>query len=385
MFGRAFRYLSACVALAAGEACAALVPSGAEAWMALVLAASWVALLGYGFAVRGWPLICVFLAGAALYFRASVDEERGFRERPWLRNAACVRQSAPPSRLRRDLSERIGLGLGQRRETANLNRALLLGERRAIPKAARQVFVDSGTVHVFAISGLHVMVVAKVLMVLAAMACLPLRYQGVAALVPIWGYVGLIGFPPSAIRAALMASFCFLAPVFGRRADGLVAWALAFLVLHVLRPRLIVDTGSQLSHVVMLAILVAGRISRGKLFVTFAAWAAGLPICALVFGRITPGGLVANLVLLPMAVVSVSAGAVGALSGYVWKPFAVHLNNLSALMTEAMVGVSAAVARLPGANVEIADWGPVDCLGWYVALALFLYLVHRVRLRRDLV
>ena len=388
MFGRAFRYLSACVALAAGEACAALVPSGAEAWMALVLAASWVALLGYGFAVRGWPLICVFLAGAALYFRASVEEERGFRERPWLRNVACVRQSAPPSRLRRDLSERVGLGLGQRRETANLNRALLLGERRSIPKAARQVFVDSGTVHVFAISGLHVMAVAEVFTLCLAFLLVPVRFAGLVSAPLLWGYVAMIGFAPSAVRAGMMATIMGVAPVFWRRASGLRAWELTFLIVHIATPLMITNVGNALSFAVMLAIVLAGDYARSMsrwrqtLLVTIAAWATGVPISAHIFGRVTPGGMIGNLVLIATAKLTVVSGAFGILTSYVSETLAAHINNLSALGIKSMVLVAEGVSRLPGANFETGAWSILTCVEWYAALALIGFLLWMVTERR---
>lgn len=385
MNGRSIRCLLACAALGLGEGCAALFPCAAEAWPLFALAAVWVTLIGYGFAVRGWPLVCLMLAGVALFYRASVAEECAFREQPWMRGARQRALPAASSPLKRDLSDRVGLGLEHHRDTALLNRAILLGEREGIPRATKRTFVESGTVHVFAISGLHVMIVAKVLMFLVALTFLPFRFHGAVALFPVWGYVVLIGAPPSAIRAALTASLAFLAPLFGRRTDGVIAWAEAFLIVHTLFPRLIADTGSQLSHVVVLAIILAGRISQGTFFVTFAAWSAGLPIAAMEFGRITPGGLVANLVLIATAAFSVVAGTAGALASYLWRPLAVHLNNLSALMTDSMVGLSEAVARLPCSNFEIVPWRPLQCLGWYVAFALFLYLAYRVRLRRNLV
>ena len=90
-------------------------------------------------------------------------------------------------------------------------------------------------------------------------------------------------------------------------------------------------------------------------------------------------------VTIATAVYSVVAGTIGALASYIWKPFAVHFNNLSALLTDAMLGLSEGVARLPGSNFEIAPWGPLTCAAWYVAFALFLYLAHRIRLHRNLV
>ena len=100
------------------------------------------------------------------------------------------------------------------------------------------------------------------------------------------------------------------------------------------------------------------------------AWAAGAPIAANAFGRFTPGGIVANLALLPAAALSVATGVVGALAGFVSETAAAHFNNLAALVTRAMTGVSRAVAGLGWANFEVEEWGFGACAAWYASLLL---------------
>ena len=386
-------WLLFCASLAAGEGLAALAPAGACAWPFPIVAALPVALLGYGFSWRGWWLAVAFLSGLAAFWFSSVESELDFRMSPWMRGARrrghVVCEESP---LRSDLSWRIGIGLAHDPEAAALNRAMLLGERSAMPRSAKKVFVESGAIHVFAISGLHVMVVARVLVVLLALLCVPYRLQGAIAMPAVWGYVVVAGAPPSAVRAALMATFYSAAPVFWRRPNGLVAWAMAFAAIHLVNPRQISDTGSQLSFSVMLAIVLAVRVARNLrgewrkwLCVSLAAWAAGVPIAAAVFGRITPGGIVANLMLIAAAGCSVAAGAAGVLSSYLSETVAVHLNNLSALATDFMVVAATLVAKLPFANFEMEKWGPWECAGWYVALALSFVLLRMIGGRRDLV
>ena len=386
------KLLVACAAVAAGEFAASRVPMLAEAWPAAALAALLVMTFGFALAVRGWPVVALALAGATLFFVASLARERACRESPWLRDARprrAARPARPPlAAARRDFARRVALGLDDRRDLVQLNRAILLGERADLPPRLKRTFVESGTIHMFAISGLHVMAVVRVIMFLLRVLFVPRRLVGAAAIPILWGYVALIGGPPSAVRAALMASLSCLAPLFGRRPDGIVAWALTFLVVYVARPALIVDVGCGLSFAVMLAILGACERLRdrpeglGKLLaVTAAAWAAGVPLAAHVFGRVTPGGLLANLALVPAACVTVYAGALGLLASYVSEPLAAHLNNLSALFTKAMVILSEGVSRLPGANVEVPNWPICLCAEWYAALGLSLVLCGRAKRR----
>ena len=392
-------WMIACAALAAGEYAASFAPWMAEAWPVVAAVAALVALAGYGFAWRGWHLLFLFVFGAALFLFASVEQERDFRLKPWMRNASVQRkaymaEAARKSRnsaaapLRRELSRRAAIGLEREGEIVALNRAILLGERGRLPPRARRTFIESGTIHVFAISGLHVMAVAGLLYWLMRMCFVPLRLAGAAAVPILWVYVWVVGLPPSAVRAATMATFYYAAPLFWRRPSATKAWALAFFIVYLSDPMKICDVGCALSFTVMLAILLAldcGKALVGTwrqtLWVAFVAWAAGVPIAAHVFGRVTPGGLLANLVLLPSAVVTVVAGATGLMASFVSETVAAHLNNLSALFTKAMVGVSSAVARLPGANLETGPWPTWVCLAWYRAMLLLLMLVWRRQFR----
>lgn len=381
------RILSICLALAAGEFMASYVPTAAEAWPVAAIAVALVALFGYGFAVRGWGYVAVFLLGVTLFLSASVASERLYRVQPWMRYARrraqkSVERADWTFTVKRDLARRVGLGLEHDREVVALNRAILLGERGRLPYRTRQVFVESGTMHVFAISGLHVMSVASVLVFLLGFLFVPRRFAGAVAIPILWGYVYLIGASPSAVRAALMATFEYSAPLVWRRPNGLRAWELTFLSIHLLQPTSIVNVGSALSFAVMLAIVFAGESGRasgwkGTLLTTCAAWAVGVPIAAHVFGRVTPGGMLANLVLIFAAKGVVVSGLTGVLVSYVSTALAVHVNNLAALITWAMVGVSEVVSRLPGANFEVESWTMLQCAEWYVMIVLVGFLIVR--------
>ena len=376
------RILFLCGALAAGEYAASFAPDLAGTWPLLAGAVLLVSLFGYGLAVRGWWVVSVFLLGVTLFLAAEEAEAERFRERPWMRGRA-MRRTDGESRVglvadavRWDLSQRAALGLERDGDCAGLSRAILLGERRRLPPRVKRLFVESGTMHVFAISGLHVMAVASVLKALLALALVSRRLSDLLVLPLLWGYVLLIGMPPSAVRAATMATFSGLAPLFWRESNGLRSWALTFALVHVLQPLLIVHVGNALSFAVMLAVVAVGEVCRDRtrtcrtLATTLAAWAVGVPISAFVFGRVTPGGMLANLVLIGTAKLAVYLGASGLAVSYVSELLARHLNNLEALAIRAMVTVADAVSRLPGANFETGKWPLSLCVAWYAVLAL---------------
>ena len=139
----------------------------------------------------------------------------------------------------------------------------------------------------------------------------------------------------------------------------------------------------------MAALRMAGEAGRDLpewkqgLLVTFAAWAVGVPISAHVFGRVTPGGMLANLVLLAVARLTVLTGALGVLASYVSETVSAHLNNLSALAVRTMVFVAEVVTRLPGANFETGRWLLPTCVIWYAAFAAGVYVLYKGVERRQ--
>jgi len=327
------------------------------------------------------------------------EEEGGRGACLWVRgrgSRAALAGGADPwspsvvlARLKHGLSRRLGIGLEDRPDVADLHRAMLLGERKNLVGEMRETFTRAGTIHVFAISGLHVMVVGQLILYALVLCLFPIRWAGVVLVPLLWLYVAMIGAPPSAVRAAAMAAVYGVAPLFWRRPDGMTAWEVTLVGFALVDPVGLFGVGSQLSFTVMLAILLAVRWARplgsrlaATLGVPFAAWAAGVPIVAHYFGSISVGGLVANLVTVPIAAATVLTGALGLLASFVSDVLAAHVNNLAALFTEAMVGLSWAVAQIPGSSGTLVPWTLATCLAWYAGIILLYVWIRMVWLRR---
>lgn len=322
------------------------------------------------------------------------------RRRLWVCGRGCCAErvskahessmSARLGRLREALSCNIGYGLFHDPFAADLDRAIVLGERTNLSQETRRMFVDAGTVHVFAISGLHVGIVAWIVVyLLMSVCCFPLRWVAVPLTPILVAYVLMIGAPPSAVRATVMSVAYFAAPMFFRRPDTLVAWSVTFVFFHVLNPAMLMTVGSQLSFAVMLGIVLYLRwteafgsnapVSWG---VSVAAWLSGVAIVARVFERITLGGLFANVAMIPLASFAVVFGFMGAVTGFVSPWLGAHFNNAAALTIEAMAGISWVTTRIPFANLVVRPWSWWMCVGWYVAVVLSFWLVRAVYLRR---
>jgi len=200
-----------------------------------------------------------------------------------------------------------------------LLRGILLGERRNLPPEISKAFSDAGVIHVLAVSGLHVGLIAGIFLALFR----ALRLREIPAtlltLMLLLLYMHVVDLRPSVVRATIMASIIMLGRLLERDSDLLNAISSAGLIILIWNPQYLFDLGFQLSFAATLSIVyLHGRIRgllpsaltkcrlRGVrwavsgLLVSLAAQLGTLPIIAYHFGRISSISILVNLMVVPL-------------------------------------------------------------------------------------
>jgi competence protein ComEC len=262
--------------------------------------------------------------------------------------------------------------------------ALVTGRRGELDREVRDAFAAAGLIHLLAISGFHVGLLAGwVLLLLRACGVPRHPAEGAAAAVAV-GYAAFLGLPPPATRAAglmVVAAFCRWRQR-NVRPDALLG-ASALLVLAV-DPWSISDVGAWLSVLAIGGMTLASRwsdraIGPGPLTRSLSgsvgATLATAPVSALVFGRVAVIGVVLNLIAIPLTALVVPA-LVASLAAFPSFPvlaraFAASGNLLlAALEWLARVGSRAPAFGNPGAG------SPAAALPWLVVLAVAWWIIH---------
>ena len=284
--------------------------------------------------------------------------------------------------------------------------ATMLGRTALLPADAKEAFMTTGTLHLFAISGLHIAGMAAALLWLAKRARLPELPSGLVILALLWLYVQVTGASPSSVRAWIMAAFLWGGRAGERDTPALQSLALACAVTLILAPEACTDAGFQLSYAAVLGIIAAGgpaanlcaqpteeerltpaeaqtagqrlrwrarKFLLGGLCVSLAATLAGVPLTLGLFGSASWGGVFVNLVLVPLSEIPLMLGMASAacsVSGWLAWP-ATWLNGLAAALLHLMTWIAQACALVPTMNLELAlphRWlGPLG--GALIALA----------------
>ena len=294
---------------------------------------------------------------------------------------------------------------------AQLLKGILLGKRSDLPTETLDIFRNSGTFHVLAVSGLHVGLVAMFCYFGFRCFRLPQKVLCLLTIAAVLIYACLIGFRPSVFRASLMAILFLFATVIDRDADLFNLLGFAALVLLLLNPLQVWDVGFQLSFVAVTAIVyfvpkmekplrrlwedegdAASQqpVSILKKFrndavkwlvlsylVTLAAQIGTTPLIAYYFFRTYPLGIIVGPFAVGLVSLIVAVGMVSVCIGFIWLPFA----KLLALLNHAIISIFLALIGLFGQTWGVVKLVPPTfgiCV-LYVAIFLGIANLHSVR------
>ncbi len=215
------------------------------------------------------------------------------------------------------VASRLGreLGVDGREETLGVVKALVTGDRSGLPVRTEALFQDAGVFHVMAISGAHVAILAFLFHGLLRRLGCDERYALAVLLVVLPLYAGFCGGRPSVWRAVLMGTVLVITRLLSIDASTANALGLSALCLLAHNPATLYEAGAQLTFAATASIVVFFRPMRDRLgewLGPFAFLAAPLAVSASAqlgvvplllwhFQRLTPIGLVAGLVAMPLA------------------------------------------------------------------------------------
>jgi ComEC/Rec2-related protein len=286
--------------------------------------------------------------------------------------------------------------------------ALVAGVRAGIPEDVNETLRITGLAHVLSISGLHMALVAGVVIgsLRFGFAAFPgfasrqpvRKYAAVGALGALAAYLLISGSQVAAERSFLMIAVMLVALLFDRAALTMRNLAIAALLIILVSPHEVVGPSFQMSFAATAALVSAyawwaerragrprtnpaTRSRLARVIRTVAIYAAGLAATSLIAGaatgifgawhfqRVSALGLVANLAAMPVFSVIVMPAAV---AGMVLMPFG--LDGWAFGMMGQGLSAALSIARW------LAERTPVDAIGAIPLLSVVLLSVALVPL-----
>ncbi|SHG63346.1 ComEC/Rec2 family competence protein [Winogradskyella jejuensis] len=215
---------------------------------------------------------------------------------------------------------------GFKPDTLAIINALLLGQRQDISPEIYNNYVNAGTIHILAVSGLHVGIIFIILTYLLR-PLHRLKYgkhilKPILILLVLWSFAFIAGLSPSVTRAVTMFSIITFAQFLRRPTNIYNTITISAFILLFLKPIYLFDVGFQMSYLAVLAI-VSIQPMLYKLWtpnykvvdyfwqiftVTIAAQLGVAPISLFYFHQFPGLFFVSNLVIIPVLGVILGVG-----------------------------------------------------------------------------
>ncbi len=280
------------------------------------------------------------------------------------------------------------------RDTYVLLRGLLLADRGEISNEVKTNFVNSGVVHVLAVSGLHVGYVLLIFMLLFNRFNIYLKY--ILTLVGLFAFMFITGMPMSVVRATLMATLSIISFLLNRDYNILNSIALAALLILIFKPLEIFSPGFQLSFSAVLSIIyfapilnrkikelnIRQKYLRGILLfvtVTLSAQIGTLPFTLIYFNKLSIVSLFTNLLVIPLVGIIIAVGFLTLftfpLSSWLAGVFA-SANMFAAFLLYKIVELA---GTLKFSYLKISQFTFYDSIVYFAALILLIIILKRAK------
>ncbi len=305
--------------------------------------------------------------------------------------------------LRNSLSQTLAEALPE--PQASLAQGIILGIRGNIPSQLRADFSATGTAHLLAISGLHLSIMAGLMLSIGLWLFGRKRYLYIwLALSTIWLYALITGMQPPVVRGAIMASVFLTAELLGRQRSAITALTFAAAIMVGLEPQILLTASFQMSFLAMAGLIfifpplrdlgrkvvtatlgkhqtvvpVANFISD-SFSVTLGAIIAVWPIVAYYFGIVSLVGPLATFLALPALPGIIITGVLTGGLGLIALPAAQVTGWLAWLFLSYLLLVVNGFAALPMSSVEVGFNSVALIWVYYPILSLVLWFTSNRR------
>ena len=272
--------------------------------------------------------------------------------------------------------------------TYKLLAALCLGCRQEITPDTKELFQNTGTIHILAISGLHIGAIFAFFLCLLRLFHFKSRKSRLILIPLIWFVACITGLSPSACRAATILSFITIGEAFRQETIPLNAIAAAAFFSLLIHPELLYSVSFQMSYAAYTGIILIYPLMQIKkmhkfirplyslLCISFSAQAMTLPIMAYYFHTISLNSIFINLIAVPAASFLLYGGIMLlALPGFISFYLSYIIIGLTHLFIFSLQQFSKIVINLPDLYPTVTH----VILFYLIIILAIIYLITRKR------
>ena len=286
------------------------------------------------------------------------------------------------------------------KNTAGLLRGLLLADRSEIDYSTKTQFINSGVIHVLAVSGLHVGFIAVIFFILFGR--FNIYFRSIATIIGLVTFTFLTGIPPSVFRATVMAIVIIIAFLSNRSTNIFNSLAIAALIILIILPNEIYSAGFQLSFSAVLAIgiiypMINNYVSKIQLkskilryiilffAVSFAAQLGSLPFTLIYFGKISVIALFTNLMVIPVIGLIIALAVTSLVFNVFVSGIAVYFALTNMLISNLVLDVIKFLGGLSFSHINLPSYSTSDAIVFYIFLSILIFFVKKFKSKTAII
>lgn len=280
-------------------------------------------------------------------------------------------------------SPEVELGLGY-----------LLGQKNSLPETLEKSLKITALTHIVVASGYNLTVLAN--FARRIFKGISRKLTLLAMLILIAGFVLVVGFSPSMVRAGIVASLGAIFWYFGRKVNPYFLLIFVATLTLFLRPENIFGLGWQLSFASFFGVMIlAPRLKEflfenpdevsapvSIFFETISAQIATLPLIISSFGVVSTVSIFSNLLVLPLVPPAMLALFLTGICAIILPFLAPILGWISEIILKISIAIIEFFASIPGAQTEV-KMDTVGALWFYFALAIVVIFLEISSRRRK--
>lgn len=276
-------------------------------------------------------------------------------------------------------------------ETAGLIKGLVLADRSEINYETKTEFINSGVIHVLAVSGLHVGYI--LIIVVFIFGRFGVYTRASLTIIALLFFMLLTGASPSVTRATIMSIVIIIAFLTNRSTNIINSIALAAIIILIIDPNELFNPGFQLSFSAVLSIGIIYPIIQRSVYkfrikhkwieyivlfaaVSLSAQIGTLPFTLAYFSKLSIIALLTNLIVIPSIGVILAIGIITIITGYFSYFIAGIFASANDLLTYLLTSIISFAGKLEISFLWIRDYSLYDSIIYYCFLIIFIMTLY---------
>lgn len=265
---------------------------------------------------------------------------------------------------------------------------MLLGEKSFIPPYLKEIFTEAGIMHILAVSGLHVGIIAMALLALLSMLKLPKKLKLFTLILILIMYASITGFRPSVLRATIMFILLIGGKLINRSRNLNISLFFAAFLILLANPLILYDAGFLLSFIVTFFIINLSPILQGlfskivvwiknPLSVSTAAWVGIFPLSAYFFSKVSIISIISNIFIIPLTGIAVILGFITFFIGTASISLAGIIANINYLVLNLITLIAKSFSSLPFAFIYVAQPSIMVIILYYLTVFFIIEISYK--------